>query len=205
MRKRLLLFLQVLLVTFQFAVAQNAYKNGKKDGQWDYLGNNKILLARHFYNEGVKVGIWEFYDIQGKLSWTYNFNTLTASYLVANSEDGFYAYQGAGGQWVKQAPDTKPIWLSSQSQWNHFLVTHLKFPEESATARVPGKVEIRVYLDEQGNVTGYKFANNIEDLNTEALRVAKLYNPEFTPAINQGVKVKSIYTLKVSFKLADYR
>ncbi len=71
---------------------------------------------------------------------------------------------------------------------------------------VPGKVEIRVYLDEKGNVTGYKPGNDVEaDMDKEALRVAKLYNPEFVPAKNNGVKVKSIYTLKVSYKLADYR
>jgi hypothetical protein len=25
----------------------------------------KSLLARHFYKDGVKTGIWEFYNIQG--------------------------------------------------------------------------------------------------------------------------------------------
>jgi len=35
--------------------------------------------------------------------------------------------------------------------------------------------------------------------------VAKLYNPEFVPASMNGQPVKSIYVLKVSYKLADYR
>jgi hypothetical protein len=38
----------------QFSLAQNAMKNGKKDGVWNYYGSNKALLARHFYDEGVK-------------------------------------------------------------------------------------------------------------------------------------------------------
>ena len=190
----------------QFVYPQNAYKAGKKDGVWDYYGSNKVLLARHFYHEGAKVGIWEFYNMQGTLSWTYDFNTSTATHLVANTEDGFYAYQDNEGKWVKKTPDIKPIWLSSQSQWNNFLVNHLKFPEESVQARVPGKVEIRVYLNEQGNVTGYKLGNEVEaEMDKEALRVAKLFNPEFTPAQSKGMKVKSIYVLKVSYKLADYR
>jgi hypothetical protein len=206
MKHKLFILLSVFSFLLQIAFSQNAYKNGKKDGVWNYYGSNKVLLARHFYNEGVKVGIWEFYDIQGTLSWTYNFNTSTATYLIVNTENGFYAYQGSDGKWVKKTPDVKPIWLSSQSQWNNFLVNNLKFHEESATARVPGKVEIRVFVDEQGNATGYKLGNNIEaDMDKEALRVAKLYNPEFVPAQNNGMKVKSIYSLKVSYKLADYR
>ncbi len=42
-------------------------------------------------------------------------------------------------------------------------------------------------------------------MDKDALRVAKLFGPEFVPASNQGKNVKSIYTLKVSYKLADYR
>jgi hypothetical protein len=192
---------------YSFVFAQdNAYKAGKKDGVWNYYGTNKALLARHFYREGVKIGIWEFYNIQGNLSWTYNFNNATANYLIENTADGFYAYQAEDGSYVKKQPDIKTIWLSSESQWNNFLVNNLKFHEESVPARVPGKVEIRVYVDEQGNATDYKLGNDVEaDMDKEALRVAKLYNPEFVPAQKNGQTVKSIYVLKVSYKLADYR
>ena len=206
MKKKMVLFAPVFLLALNFAFAQNAFKNGQKDGVWNYFGSNKVLLARHFYNEGVKTGIWEFYDIHGALSWTYNFNTAQATYVMVNSADGFYAYMGSDGKWIKKTPDTKTLWLSSQSQWNNFLVNNLKFHEESDPARVPGKVEIRVYIDEQGNVTDYKLGNDIEaDMDKDALRVAKLYKPEFVPAQNNGVKVKSIYTLQASYKLADYR
>jgi TonB family protein len=207
MKSKLLFILFISVFTLQQAFAQgNAYKAGKKDGVWNYFGSNKVLLARHFYNEGVKTGIWEFYTIDGSLWWTYNFNTSTATYLKENTGKGFYAYLGSDGKWIKKQPDKPAIWLSSQSQWNNFLVNNLKYPEEAATIRVPGKVEIRVYLDEQGNVTGYKIGNDVEaSLNKEALRVAKLYKPEFVPASNNGNNVKSMYTLYVSYKLADSR
>jgi hypothetical protein len=137
-----------------------------------------VLLARHFYNEGVKTGIWEFYDIKGNLSWTYNFNTSSASYIIENTADGFYAYMGDDGKYIKKEPDTKTIWLSSESQWNNFLVNNLKYHEESVPARVPGKVEIRVYVDENGNPTDYKLGNDVEmDMDKEALRVTKLFKP----------------------------
>lgn len=206
MKKKIVLFVSLFVLFLNTTFAQNAYKGGKKDGVWNYYGSNKVLLARHFYNEGVKTGIWEFYDIQGALSWTYNFNTSTATYIMVNSADGFYAYMGSDGKWIKRAPDRKTLWLSSQSQWNNFLVNNLKFHEESDPARVPGKVEIRVYVDEQGNVTDYKLGNDVEmDMDKDALHVAQLFGPEFVPAQANGVNVKSIYTLKVSYKLADYR
>jgi hypothetical protein len=206
MKNKILFICCLFVFVQQSASAQNAFRAGKKDGVWNYYGSNKILLARHFYNEGVKTGIWEFYTINGTLSWTYNFNTSAATYLLENTADGFHAYQGTDGSWIKKQPDLKTIWLSSQSQWNNFLVNNLKFPEESVPARVPGKVEIQVYVDENGNAYDYKLGNDIEaSMNKEALRVAKLYKPEFVAAQNNGNKVKSIYVLKVSFKLADYR
>jgi hypothetical protein len=126
--------------------------------------------------------------------------------LIQNTENGSYAYLGDDGKWVKKMPTKPALWLASQSQWNNFLVNNLKFHEESVPARDPGKVEIRVSIDENGNVTGYKTGNNIEaDMDKDALRVAKLFGPEFVPASNNGKNVKSIYTLKVSYKLADYR
>ena len=206
MKNKLVLILCLLIATLQSAIAQNAYKAGKKDGVWNYYGSNKVLLARHFYNEGVKTGIWEFYDIKGNLSWTYNFNTSSASYVIENTADGFYAYMGDDGNYVKKPAHVETIWLSSESQWNNCLVNNLKYHEESVPARVPGKVEIRVYVDENGNATDYKLGNDVEmDMDKEALRVTKLFNPEFVPAQNNGKKVKSIYVLKVSYKLADYR
>jgi hypothetical protein len=206
-KNNLLLIFIFSLCTHSFLFAQeNVYKSGKKDGVWNYYGSNKVLLARHFYKEGVRTGIWEFYTIDGKLWWTYNFDNSTANYLIANPADGFYSYLGDDGKWVKKDPDAKTIWLSSESQWNNFLVNNLKMHEESVPARVPGKVEVRVTVDENGNATGYKLGNNVEaDLDKEALRVAKLYGPEFVPAQKNGKNVKSVYTLKVSYKLADSR
>ena len=206
MKKKIAFFISLFVLTLNLSFAQNAFKGGKKDGVWNYFSSDHVLLARHFYNEGVKTGIWEFYDIHGTLSWTYNFNTATATYIQVNTADGFYAYMDSYGKWKKNAPDKKTLWLSSQSQWNNFLVNNLKFHEESDPARVPGKVEIRVYIDEQGNVTDYKLANDVEmDMDKNALHVAQLFAPEFVPAQSNGVNVKSIYTLKVSYKLADYR
>jgi Gram-negative bacterial TonB protein C-terminal len=207
--KSRLLFVVCLFSVVALQAQTNALKNGQKNGVWNYYGINKsqgILLARHFYNEGVPTGIWEFYNIKGALSWTYNFNTATANYILENTAKGFYAYQDASGKYVKQTPTQKTIWLSSESQWNNFLVNNLKYHEESVPARVPGKVEIRVYVDENGKVTDYKLGNDVEsDMNKDALRVTKLFGPEFVPAQNNGQRVKSIYTLLVSYKLADYR
>jgi hypothetical protein len=205
MKIKPVLLIPLLSITQLFGFTQNALKNGKKDGAWNYYGSNKAILARHFYNNGVKTGIWEFYNINGILSWTYNFKTSKPIYLIQNIENGSYAYMGDDGKWVKKMPTKPALWLASQSQWNNFLVNNLKFPEASDTARIAGKVTILVYLDENGNVTSYKPTANSDDLYVEALRVTKLFGPEFVSASNNGKHVKSIYSLKVSYKLADYR
>ncbi|HLA59318.1 MAG TPA: hypothetical protein VK622_11175, partial [Puia sp.] len=136
------LLISLFVITQQLGFAQNALKNGKKDGVWNYYGSNKALLARHFYNEGVKTGIWEFYNINGVLSWTYNFKNSAPTYLIQNTENGSYAYLGDDGNWVKKIPAKPALWLASQSQWNNFLAGNLKFPDESAHTRISNKVVI---------------------------------------------------------------
>ena len=123
---------------------------------------------------------------------------------MENTRDGFYAYQNGDSSWIKKPPTKKTIWLGSESQWNDFLVNNLKFPEAAVQTRIQGKVEIRVYVDDHGNAIRYQLGNNIDPLlNKEAMRVTKLFNPEFIPASNFGKNVRSIYILKVSFLLAD--
>jgi antitoxin component YwqK of YwqJK toxin-antitoxin module len=207
MRYKLLAIICLTVFSYQSGFSQeNNYVAGKKDGVWNYYGTNKVLLARHFYKNGERTDIWEFYTISGTLSWTYNFKTSSANYLIENTADGYYAYQNGDSSWTKKQPSKKNIWLASESQWNDFLVKNLKYPEAAVQTRTQGKVEIRVYLDDHGNAVKYELGNNLDPLlNKEAMRVTKSFNPEFVPAVNNGTNVSSIYTLKVSFKLADSR
>jgi hypothetical protein len=207
MKNKLLVVCCFTFLTLQSLFAQeNVYKSGKKDGVWNYYGPNKVLLARHFYKDGVRTGIWEFYNLQGVLSWTYDFKTSSATYILENTADGFYAYQNGDSSWIKKQPTKKTLWLASTDQWDNFLVNNLKFPESAVQKRIQGKVEIKVYVDDHGNAAKYELGNNIDpQLNREAVRVARLFNPEFVPAENNGKKLWSIYVLKVSFKLADSR
>jgi hypothetical protein len=62
---KLILLISLFVLTKQCCFAQNAFKNGKKDGVWNYYGSNKAILARHYYRDGIKTGIWEFYNING--------------------------------------------------------------------------------------------------------------------------------------------
>lgn len=206
MKYKLLAFCLSFLILQTLSAQENAYKSGKKDGVWNYYGPNKVLLARHFYKDGERTGIWEFYTLKSVLSWTYNFKTSAANYILENTENGYYAYQNGDSSWIKKQPAKKTLWLASTDQWDNFLVNNLKFPESAVQKRIQGKVEIKVYVDDHGNAVKYELGNNIDPLlNKEAVRVARLFNPEFVPAENNGTKVWSIYILKVSFKLADSR
>jgi len=184
------------------ALVSGNYVNGKKDGVWDYFSAGKILLARHFYKDGVKINIWEFYDGDGSLSWTYDFNNGQANYLKANTAGGYYAYQGPGGQWVKSEPDKKTIWLNSEAQWQNFQELNLRYPESAVKQRVQGKVSVKVTVDENGNPIAYAIQESLNPkLDAVALSVVKAYGPEFVPAEKMGAKVKFIYIIKVNFRI----
>jgi len=86
---------------------------------------------------------------------------------------------------------------------NKFLVENVKYPKTAIKDKVEGKVVVRFWIDANGYTSEHEIVNGVrEDLNEEALRIAKLIKFD-KPAMNRGEAIGMCFQITISFRLSD--
>lgn len=180
---------------------------GKKDSVWKYFTSKRILICQERYKNGEKVKVWQFYNPDESLCWSYDFDSsFSPIKQPENTIHGFYlSYQDDQGNWIKEKPDKLPILLSTKFRWFSFLVSNLRYPDDAVSNNQQGRTTISVLVDEKGQAINYELetSSGYPSLDAESLRLVKLYNPEFTYAENKGKRVNFKYALDITFKLVN--
>ncbi|OQP60387.1 hypothetical protein A3860_33965 [Niastella vici] len=176
------------------------YKLGKKDSVWQRFSTKGLVLSSKMYAENKKTGAWIFYKNDGTPDWQYDFNTDSFVNKPQNAFD--YSYQSSNGEWQIGKADRDPVWLRSTYEWQSFLNRTLRYPQKAIDKNKMGKVFVEVTVDENGDAIDYTIPESIfPALDEEALRVVKLFQPEFLPAEKDGKKVKSKVQVVIQFRL----
>jgi TonB family protein len=78
----------------------------------------------------------------------------------------------------------------------------LRYPQDAIDKNKMGKSVIEVTVDENGDAIDYRIAETAwPSLGAEALRMVKLFQPEFIPAEKDGKKVKSKVGVTITNRL----
>lgn len=86
---------------------------------------------------------------------------------------------------------------------NKWLSSHINYPPAAADAGVQGRVTVRFIVNKDGSVTDVIVLKGVDrDLDKEAVRAVKSM-PKWQPGKNNGVPVRSYFTLPVTFRLSD--
>lgn len=179
------------------------YNHGLKDSIWKtfYKGNTR---SQKFYKNGQKTGIWEFWDYEGQLSFSFDFSRNQGKKYGKDKfpdTTAFY-YQMPDGSWKTDPSVIPPVKLSTAENWQAFLVSNLRYPQEAIDNDIQGAVWMSVLVDENGDVIDYSISKSAgAPLDNEALRVIKLFQPEFVPAEKNGKKIKFRYEQPLVFRL----
>jgi TonB family protein len=179
------------------------YKNGKKDSVWQRYNTEGGIIAKKIYTDNKRTGIWEFYDKAGDVEWQYDFSNDVAVNLP-KAVPG-YVYLASDGKWVEGKADREPVKLASGWDWSYFLTRNLRYPRVAIDKGQQGKGIVEVTVDENGEAIDYRISaeSDYEVLGEEALRIVKLFDPEFLPAEKDGKKVKIRVPFLVKFRLAN--
>lgn len=90
---------------------------------------------------------------------------------------------------------------SFKGNLNSWLGNNLKYPEAAAANNIEGKVIVQFVVEKDGSISNVTVARGVDkDLDREAVRVVKRM-PKWNPGKNNGVAVRSQFTLPVVFKL----
>ena len=97
--------------------------------------------------------------------------------------------------------DQKATYFGGQTDLYRFISYSLQYPEEAFRNNIQGKVVLRLLIEQNGEISDISIYKSVHPLlDSEALRVAKTML-RFTPAIKNGLPVRSYLYLPIGFKL----
>jgi TonB family protein len=103
---------------------------------------------------------------------------------------------------IEKNVDSLAQYAAGGLELRRFLADNVKYPQTAMEYEFSGRVYLIFIVDEMGKVSCVEIAKSSgeENVDKEGLRVTKIL-PEFKPALKNGVAVKSIYMLPISFIL----
>lgn len=86
--------------------------------------------------------------------------------------------------------------------WQRFLYKNIRYPQAAVENGIQGFVVVQFIVDREGNVSNVEAVSGPEELRAEAVRVIKK-SGKWTPAIQNGHKVRSYKKQPIGFKMAE--
>lgn len=84
--------------------------------------------------------------------------------------------------------------------WIRYMQKNLVYPEEASSAEIQGQVVVRFIVDKEGKVSDVEAVSGPNELRDAAVRVIQ-HSGSWTPAVQNGRKVKSYKSQPINFKL----
>lgn len=98
--------------------------------------------------------------------------------------------------------EKKAEFPGGQAELNKYLSKAINYPEDASDNGIQGRVIVSFVVNTNGSIVDVEVLRGVHPaLDKEAMRVVKAM-PAWTPASNQGKKVRSKFTLPINFKLA---
>ena len=94
-----------------------------------------------------------------------------------------------------------PSYPGGDADRQKFLADAIQYPQQALETGIQGTVYVQFVVDSKGNITDAKIMRGIGGgCDEEALRVVKMM-PPWHPGKQNGIAVRVLYTMSVSFKL----
>lgn len=101
------------------------------------------------------------------------------------------------------AVEQQAVFPGGQSALSSWLSKNIRYPEAAQQNDVQGRVIVKFVVEKDGSIGNVQILKGVDkDLDKEAIRVVKKM-PKWQPGKNNGVAVRSYFTLPVTFKLAQ--
>lgn len=101
------------------------------------------------------------------------------------------------------AVEQQAAFPGGQAALMKWLSSNLRYPERAQQNDIQGRVIVKFVVNADGSIEQASVVKGVDkDLDAEALRVVRKM-PRWQPGKNNGVAVRSYFTLPVTFKLAE--
>ncbi|HQQ97518.1 MAG TPA: energy transducer TonB [Cyclobacteriaceae bacterium] len=160
------------------------------------------LIAKGQYEMNKRIGIWEFYGLDGNIEQKYNYSNKA---LLLN--DNFTSVSMRNlivrdGVTTETAPSQEPILVGGPSKYFRYLMKNLRYPSNARSNGTQGKVLVTAIITSDGMLKDTKVLHGLGDgCDEEALRVINSFESEWIPGKYNGEEVDTMIVLSIEFRL----
>jgi protein TonB len=177
-------------------------KDNQEVKHGDYKKAYRSFSAKGQFDNGKKVGVWEFTGNDGQVEQKIDFtNNKVTNLKPADLSEGYWIKDGENYKEIK--PDEPPVFIGGKSWFYYYSWTLLRYPADARRRGVQGKVLISATITKDGKMIDEKVEEGPGyGTNEEALRVIQMIQDDWIPAMVNGEAVEIRILIPVTFKLA---
>ena len=165
------------------------------------LTMKKKIIEKGQYDNDKKVGLWEFYDMEGNLEQKYDYSKKELIFNIESKTFGGYKII-VDGKTTEDIPDSPPVFIGGTTRYKRFIKDNMKYPSESKTRGTEGKEFIIARLSKDGEISDIKVYKGVAfDMDKEALRLISELPKEWVPGKNKNENVDVSFFLPIEFRL----
>lgn len=158
-------------------------------------------LEQGAVNAGKRVGKWSFYNRQGELELTFDYDSSRIKFLQPDTTR--YLVR-VGEQWQPKALARPPHFLGSTDQHLQDLNGKLHYPVSALRQQLQGTVLLSYTVDVNGHTRDYSIEHSLSpDCDQEVWKVLKELPDNWIPAIYLGRPTPARFYLAVQFQMMD--
>lgn len=158
------------------------------------------------YENGLKTGLWEYYDPNGEVEQRYDFSKNKLIYNKYANEGGLTTFKSAliiDGKLHENDTGELPVFLGGMSKYSYYLANNLRYPSRAKRGEIEGTVIISVTITTDGKIIDEQIEGEAGyGLGEEALRVVKLLPDEWIPLTLRGEPVSTRLFIPIRFRLS---
>lgn len=176
-------------------------KDNPEIKQGAYKRSYRGFSIKGQYDNGKRVGIWEFTGHDGALVQKIDFtNNIVTNVQPGDLGTKYLIKDGDTFREIK--PDEVPVFHGGVSWFSYYLWTLLRYPAEARRYDIQGQVFLSVTITKDGRMIDEKVEEGPGyGTNEEALRVIKLIPDDWIPAKMNGEAVEIRVVIPVTFKM----
>lgn len=160
------------------------------DGRYE-LYYKQHLIEKGQYKNGIKSGIWSFYNLNNLFEFQYDFTRDTLLKI-------------AGSRYYADRNYTPPVFLGSPLIPYIHILKAIGYPSAAYDNNIEGKVVLTLIISETGNIVDSYISESLNDMMDKVVHNTVKGFPQtwkWLPAKLNGVKIESTYNITVLFDL----
>lgn len=185
-------------------VCEGFYKNNLKDSLWKYYDFSSKVAETGYYKSGKKTGIWTVNNFKGKPEITYDYSNKKLLTYNPVQPNAIVQQVISGHDTLNVKFDQPAIYMDGVTGFYRILAQNIRYPAKAREDNIQGSVFIAFTVDSVGMVSNFRVKKSIGGgCDEEALRVVKMIDGDWLPAVLNGKPVTVEYAIPVSFTLSN--